>query len=64
MAHWRLPGADTTTTPAAPRYFSQQRTLPRQYWVGLQRNGTYSPYAFMDTSYVEQAASNEPYAHW
>ena len=59
-------------TPALPllaraalcRYFQSRKSLPRQYWTGIERNGSFSLYAFPDLSYVSQTASNDPYAHW
>ena len=51
--------------PSTPlRYFTSQRTLPATYWTGMSRPGAFNLYAFPDTSYLSQLASNEPYAHW
>jgi hypothetical protein len=30
----------------------------------MERNGSFSLYAFPDASYLSQIASNDPYAHW
>jgi hypothetical protein len=30
----------------------------------MERNGSFSLYAFPDLSYLAQTASNDPYAHW
>jgi hypothetical protein len=49
---------------AARRYFASRNSLPRQYWTSMERNGSFSLYAFPDLSYLSQIASNEPYAHW
>ena len=49
---------------ALHRYFAASKVLARQYWTGLFRNGSYALYAQPDLSYVPQAASNDPYAHW
>ena len=48
----------------AHRYFAAARTLPRSYWTGMSRPGSFNLYAFPDTSYLSQAVSNDPYAHW
>ncbi len=49
---------------ASGRYFTARKSLPKQYWTGMERNGSASLYAFPDLSYLSQIASNEPYAHW
>jgi hypothetical protein len=50
--------------PPARRYFTARKTLPKQYWTGMARNGSFSLYALPDLSYLSQVASNDPYAHW
>ena len=50
--------------PSVRRYFTARKSLPNQYWTGMERNGSFSLYAFPDLSYLSQVASNEPYAHW
>jgi hypothetical protein len=56
--------ADASLPALARRYFASRNSLPRQYWTSLERNGSFSLYAFPDLSYLSQIASNEPYAHW
>jgi hypothetical protein len=63
---WQPPRLQTEARLAAPgarrRYFTARKSLPKQYWTGVERRGTL--YAFADLSYLPQAASNDPYAHW
>jgi hypothetical protein len=50
--------------PPLPRYFASRKSLPRVYWTGMERNGSFSLYAYPDLSYLSQTASLDPYAHW
>jgi hypothetical protein len=70
---WQLPLAGISTQqplsqqlvpPLCHRYFAAAKTLPRFYWTGMSRPGSFNLYAFPDTSYLSQVVSNDPYAHW
>jgi hypothetical protein len=48
-----------------PRFFAATKVLGPRYWTGIFRNGSFSPYAQPDWSFLLQAPSNDPsYAHW
>jgi hypothetical protein len=55
---------DRSLAPSVRRYFTARKSLPKQYWTGMERNGSFSLYALPDLSYLSQVASNDPYAHW
>jgi hypothetical protein len=39
--------------------------LGPRYWTGIMRNGSFSPYAQSDWSFLLQGPSNDPdYTHW